>query len=201
MIHTNWSYSIKILFEEVYQAEFCGLSLDFLETQKKDASFYCTTYDYSPVDCGWCSWSFVPWQNIFNRGASAVLRLLKFVCPGWNWCIYPHHKYQVKSHSSPWFSVACAAAIAPRNHFFSPYQKNNLLHLRWSSARLVIVSECFCWISNSVFSKVKSAIPPLFNGPEVFPSPSNKVKLFAQNFSVSSNLDWCLRCLMNCFPF
>ena len=31
----------------------------------------------------------------------------------------PHRKYQVKPHSSPWFSAACAAAIVHRNHFFS----------------------------------------------------------------------------------
>ena len=36
----------------------------------------------------------------------------------------PHSKYQVKSHSSPWFSAACAAAIVHRNHFFHLCQKN-----------------------------------------------------------------------------
>ena len=29
----------------------------------------------------------------------------------------PHHKYQVKSHSSPRFSATCAAAIVDRDHF------------------------------------------------------------------------------------
>ena len=33
------------------------------------------------------------------------------------------------------------------------------------------------------------AIPPLFNGPEVLSSASNKAKLFAENFSLNSNLD------------
>ena len=36
----------------------------------------------------------------------------------------PHRKYQVKSHSPPWFSAACAAAIAHKNHFFGLYQQN-----------------------------------------------------------------------------
>ena len=36
----------------------------------------------------------------------------------------PHRKYQVKPHSSPWFSAACAAAIVHRNHFFCLYQQN-----------------------------------------------------------------------------
>ena len=32
-------------------------------------------------------------------------------------------------------------------------------------------------------------MPPLFNGPEVLPSASDKTKLFAENFSKNSNLD------------
>ena len=35
----------------------------------------------------------------------------------------PHRKYQVKPHSSPWFSAACAAAIVHINHFFRLYQR------------------------------------------------------------------------------
>ena len=36
----------------------------------------------------------------------------------------PHRKYQVKPHSSPWFSAACVAAIVHRNPFFHLYQKD-----------------------------------------------------------------------------
>ena len=32
-------------------------------------------------------------------------------------------------------------------------------------------------------------VPPLFNGPEVLSSASDKAKLFAENFSLNSNLD------------
>ena len=32
--------------------------------------------------------------------------------------------YHVKSHSSPWFLAACAAAIVHRNHFFRLYRQN-----------------------------------------------------------------------------
>ena len=35
-----------------------------------------------------------------------------------------HRKYQVKPHSSIWFSSGCAAAIVHRNHFFCLYQQN-----------------------------------------------------------------------------
>ena len=46
-------------------------------------------------------------------------------------------------------------------------------------------------IANSVLNKGKSAIPPLFNGPEVLSSAFDKLKLFAKNFSKNSNLDDC----------
>ena len=47
----------------------------------------------------------------------------------------------------------------------------------------------FWRIANSVLNKGKSAIPPLFNGPEVLSSASDKAKLFAENFSKNFNLD------------
>ena len=50
-------------------------------------------------------------------------------------------------------------------------------------------SRDFWRIANSVFNKGKSVIPPLFNGPEVLSSASDKAKLFAENFSMNSNLD------------
>ena len=50
-------------------------------------------------------------------------------------------------------------------------------------------SHDFWRIANSVLNKVKSAIPPLFNGLEILSSASDKVKLFAENFSKNSNLD------------
>ena len=50
-------------------------------------------------------------------------------------------------------------------------------------------SRDFWQIAKSVLNKGKSAIPPLFNGPEVLPSAADKVKLFAQNFPLNSNLD------------
>ena len=50
-------------------------------------------------------------------------------------------------------------------------------------------SQDFWRIANSVLSKGKSAIPPLFNGPEVLSSASDKAKLFAKNFSKNPNFD------------
>ena len=50
-------------------------------------------------------------------------------------------------------------------------------------------SRDFWQIANSVLNNGKSAMPPLFNGPEVLSSGSDKAKLFAENFSLNSNLD------------
>ena len=44
-------------------------------------------------------------------------------------------------------------------------------------------------IANSVLNKAKSAVSPLFNGPEVLSSASDKAKLFAKNFHRNSNFD------------
>ena len=52
-----------------------------------------------------------------------------------------------------------------------------------------LVSLDFWRIANSVFSKGKSAIPPLFNGVEVLSSASDKAKLFAENVSMNSNIN------------
>ena len=51
-------------------------------------------------------------------------------------------------------------------------------------------SQEFWQIANIVFNKGKSSIPPLFNGPDVLSSTSEKAKLFAENFSKNSNLDY-----------
>ena len=44
-------------------------------------------------------------------------------------------------------------------------------------------------IPNSVFIKAKSAIPPLFNGPNKLSSASDEGKLFAKSLSRNCNLD------------
>ena len=50
-------------------------------------------------------------------------------------------------------------------------------------------SQDFWQIAYSVLNKGKSAIPPLFNGPGVLSSASDKAKLFAENFSKNCNHD------------
>ena len=50
-------------------------------------------------------------------------------------------------------------------------------------------SRVFWRIANNVLNKGKSVIPPLFNGPEVLSSVSDKAKFFAENISKNFNLD------------
>ena len=65
----------------------------------------------------------VPWEDISKRGASAAAsEFFKWVQVG-IYVYITHRKYQVKPHSSPWFSATCAAAIVHRNHFFCLYQR------------------------------------------------------------------------------
>ena len=69
-------------------------------------------------------------HGVFKLGGSAAAsEFCEWVQVGIDVYI-PHGKYQVKPHSSPWFSTACAAAIVHRNHFFVCTKKINLLILK-----------------------------------------------------------------------
>ena len=98
-----------------------SVSIDFPTNSHQDAPFHRIAYDYSRAD-----WDGVhdhlrdvSWEDIFKLGASAAAasQFCQWVQVGIDVYI-PHRKYQVKPHSSPWFSAACAAAIVHRNHFF-----------------------------------------------------------------------------------
>ena len=63
----------------------------------------------------------VPMEDIFKLCASAAAReFCEWLQVGIDVYI-PHRRYQVKPHSSPWFSAAWTAAIVHRNHFFHLY--------------------------------------------------------------------------------
>ena len=149
----------------------------------------------------------IKWEDIFKLSTfAAASEFCEWVQVGTDVYI-SHHKYQVKPHSSPWFSAACAVAIVHRNHFFRLYQQNksseSKVKFRQASNRWKRVlayatktkesitsqklgSRDFWRIANSVLNKGKSVIPSLFNQPEVL---STAAKLFAENFSKNSNLD------------
>ena len=92
---------------------------DFPSNSQRDAPFPRIAYDYSRADWdGLCDHlRDVPWEGIFRLGASAASEFCEWGQVGIDVYI-THRKYQVKPHSSPWFSASCAAAIIQRNHFF-----------------------------------------------------------------------------------
>ena len=103
-----------------------SVSIDFPLNAKQDTPFHRMAYDYSCADWdGLCDHlRDVPWEDIFKFSASAAAgEFCECIQVGTDVYI-PHHKYQVKPHSSPWFSADCAAAIVHRNHFFRLYQQN-----------------------------------------------------------------------------
>ena len=134
----------------------------------------------------------VPCEDIFTLSASAAASEFS----EWDQvgidAYIPHRKYQVKPHTCPWFSAACAAAIVHGNHFFHLCQQNKSLE---SKVKFRQASNCskrvleaakfayatktkqsitsqklgcrdFWRITNSVLNKSKSAaVPPLFSGP------------------------------------
>ena len=147
-------------------------------------------------------------EDIFKVSASAASsEFCEWVQIGIDVYI-PHRKYQVKPHSSPWFSAACAAAIVHRNHFFRLYQRekssdskvkfrqaSNCCKRVLEAAKLAYANKTkesitsqklgsydFWGIANSVLNKGKSAIPPLFSDPEVLSSACDKQNCLLKTF-------------------
>ena len=109
-----------------------SVSIDFPTNSQQDDTFHRIAYDYSRADWdGLCDHlRDVPSKDIFKLSASAAAsEFCEWVQVGTDVYI-PHRKYQVKLHSSPWLSAACAAVIVHRNHFFCLYQRENLVILK-----------------------------------------------------------------------
>ena len=105
-----------------------SVSIDFPTNSQQDAPFYRIAYDYSRADWDGLRDHLrdVPWEDIFKRSASvAASEFCEWVQVRIDVYI-PHREYQVKPHSSPWFSAARAAAIVHRNNFFSFASKRKI---------------------------------------------------------------------------
>ena len=191
-----------------------SVSIEFPSYSEWDAPFHCIAYDYCCADWdGLCDHLRDPrWEDIFKLSASAVAsEFCEWVQIGTDGYT-PHRKNQVKPHSSPWFSAACAATMVHRNNFFRWYQKDksseSRVKFRQASNRCKWVLEAakltyanktkesitsqklgswnFWRIANSVLNKGKSSMPPLFNSREVLSSASDESKFLAENFSNNS---------------
>ena len=103
-----------------------SVSIDFPSNSQQDVLFHCIAQDYSCADWDGLRDHLrdVPWEDIFKLSASAAAsEFCEWVQVG-IYVYIPHRKYQVKPHSSPWYSASCAAAIVHRNYFFCLYQKD-----------------------------------------------------------------------------
>ena len=103
---------------------------DFPSNSKQEALSCCIAYNYYCSDFdSFCDYlRDVSWEDIFKFSASTAFCEFRvqvgidvYIC---------HRKYQVKSHSAPWFSAACAATIVHRNHFFVFTDKIIFLNLK-----------------------------------------------------------------------
>ena len=106
-----------------------SVSIDFPINSKQATPFHRVAYDYSRADWDGLRDHFrdVPLEDIFKLSLSAAAsEFCECVHVGIDVYI-PHRRYQVKPHSSPWFSAACAAAIIT---FFICTNKINLLNLK-----------------------------------------------------------------------
>ena len=83
-----------------------SVSIDFPTNSQQDAPFHCIAYDYCHTDWDGLHDHLrdVPWEDIFKLSNSAAAsEFCEWVQVGIDIYI-PHRKYQVKPHSSPWFS-------------------------------------------------------------------------------------------------
>ena len=85
----------------------------------------------------------VQWKDIFKLHTSAATsEFCEWVHVG-TYAYIPHCEYQDMPHSCPWFSAACTAAIVHGNHFFVFTNRINLLDLKESLGKLVIIAKYF----------------------------------------------------------
>ena len=87
-----------------------SVSIDFPSDSQQDAPFHCMGYDYFCADWDGLRDHLrdVPSEDIFKFSASAATsEFYEWVQVG-IYVYIPHGKYQVKLHSSPWFSAVCA---------------------------------------------------------------------------------------------
>jgi len=94
------------------------ISLQLKARQSIDHPSHRISYNYQLADCD----SFrdllrdAPWSDIFALPVENCAAEIAFVS---------YRKYQVRPHSTLWFSPVCAAAIAHCNHFFHLFRRDN----------------------------------------------------------------------------
>ena len=194
-----------------------SVSIDLPLKASNEVPFHRTSYRYAQAD--WDNFrSYIAcgsFEHFFKFRASKSTSLISDWIRNGIEIFIPHKTFQQKTHSQPWFTAACAAAISHRNHHFHQYNRNpseitrtnfrntsnhckyilrhakdnyaNVLKLRVESQNLG--TREFWGITNSVMNRGKSSIPTIVNGPEILSSSLDKAHLFAKMFSSNSTLD------------
>jgi len=193
-----------------------SISLQLKAGQPTDHPSHRTSYNYQRADWDSCRDLLrdIPINDILampvDRCASEISEWIQVCIDAY----VPHRTYQVRPHSSPWFSPACAAAIAHRNHHFHLFRREDSIENKrlFSTARnrcknvlqnardnyqesvkakistQRLGSREFWKIFNSVTKKGKSVIPPLLDGPRVVSSTRGKAEILASSFARNCTL-------------
>ena len=98
----------------------------------------------------WLFLCWLGWSSYHLRDVHMLLLLLVNLVGGldYNLCIHPSSYISVQANSSPWFSATYVNAIVHSNRAFVRNKRINLLNLRKSSDRLIIVSIWFLKLPN-----------------------------------------------------
>ena len=96
--------------------------------------------------------------------------------------LYQHNKYSESKVKFRQASNRCKRVLEAAKLAYATNTKESITSQK-------LDSRDFWQIANSVLNKTKSTIPPLFNGPEMLSSASDKAKLIAKNFPKNSNLE------------
>ena len=147
-LSSDSSTCFTMAFPPFENSDIVSVSIDFLSNSNRMPLFI-TSFDYSHVDQDGFQDHLrdIPWVDIFKLDASAAAtEFCDWVQVGID--VYIHHcKYQVKPHSSPWFSAVCAPVTVYGNHFFHLY-KSGSSGLKGSSGMLVIAAKGFLKLPN-----------------------------------------------------
>ena len=102
-----------------------GVDMQFVVKSTNEHPYHRTVYSHTKAD-----WNGLidhlrdmPWLGIFKHDATyAAKEITEWVEIDID-CYIPCRKFQLKPHSSPWFTP-CAASIAHCNHHFHQYHQN-----------------------------------------------------------------------------
>ena len=161
---------------------FVSVSIDFPSNIKQDVLFHPIAYDYSCADYSCVGTDvYIPHRNYQVEPHSSQLLVLQKIIK------FIFFLYQQNESSESKVKIRHAGDRCKRVLQVVKLVYVNRTNQSISSQKLG--SRDFGRITNSATNRGKSHILPLFTGPKVLSSTSDKAKLFSKNFFKNSNLD------------